>query len=294
MPTQSNLRGIALMVLATCVFVINDTFLKLATDGLPPFQSLFLRGVAASIWCVPLVLLTGNGRFLPAVMDKWVLVRNLMELFGVLCFIVALANMPIANITALGQVAPMLLLLGMSLIYGEKIGAIRLILIALGFLGAVLVAQPSLDGVSFYAILGFGKAVGTALRDIVGRKVAAAIPGPVVALGAVLVVMVGALVAHLLFEQWIAPTVEHYLLLLGAGLFLTIGHLCIFLAYRQGATSAVAPFFYMFTVWAVISGLVVFGTFPNAVAISGIALILLSGVAIVLLDERRRRLMVTA
>lgn len=294
MPPQSNLRGIALMVLATCVFVINDTFLKLATDGLPPFQALFMRGVAASLWCVPLVLLTGNGRFLPALVDKWVLARNLMELFAVLCFIVALANMPIANITALGQVAPMLLLLGVAVVYGEKIGSLRLVLIALGFLGAVLVAQPSLDGVSSFAILGFGTALGTALRDIVGRKVPARIPGPVVALSAILVVMVGALVAHLWSEDWIAPSGDHYLLLLGSGFFLTIGHLCIFLAYRQGATAAVAPFYYMFTVWAVISGLVVFGTFPNAMAVAGIVLILGSGVVIVLLDERRRRLTMVA
>src|SRR5690606_28303107 len=137
----SNLRGIALMVLATCAFVVNDTFLKLATDGLPPFQSLFLRGVGASIWCVPLLLVTGNLRRLPQVVDRWVLARNAMELLAVLCFVVALANMPIADITALTQVAPMLLLIGVSVIYGERIGAVRMVLIGLGFVGAILVAQ---------------------------------------------------------------------------------------------------------------------------------------------------------
>ena len=48
-PSTSNLRGIALMVLATGVFVTNDTFMKLATEGLPPLQVLFLRGVSATI-----------------------------------------------------------------------------------------------------------------------------------------------------------------------------------------------------------------------------------------------------
>ncbi|HEV7278559.1 MAG TPA: DMT family transporter [Devosiaceae bacterium] len=290
----SNLRGIALMVLATCAFVVNDSFLKLVTDGLPPFQSLFLRGVSAAIWCVPLLLVTGNLRRLPQVGNRWVLARNSMELFAVLCFIVALANMPIADITALTQVAPMLLLIGVSIVYGERIGALRMVLIGLGFVGAVLVAQPGGAGVSPYAVLGFGTALGTALREIIARKVPAAIPGPVVATSAVLVVMVGALAAHLLFEQWVMPDGRHLLLLLASGFFLTIGHLTIFLAYRNGTTAAVAPFFYMFTVWAVISGLVVFGTFPNALAIAGILLILGSGVVIVTLDERRRRLTVVA
>jgi drug/metabolite transporter (DMT)-like permease len=294
MHPKSNLRGIALMIAATCVFVINDTFLKLATEGLPAFQVLFMRGIAASLWCVPLVILTGNGRAIGQVADKWVLARNSMELLAVLCFIVALKNMPIADITALGQISPMLLLIGTGLIYGERIGAPRMALIGVGFLGAIMVAQPSGAGVSPYALLGFGLAIGSALRDIVGRKVAANIPGPVVALSAILVVMLGALAAHLLFEQWVMPETRHLLYLLGSGFFLTIGHLCIFLAYRHAATGAVAPFLYMFTVWAVISGLMVFGTFPNALAVGGIALILGSGVIIVLLDERRRRLMVVA
>jgi drug/metabolite transporter (DMT)-like permease len=290
----SNLRGIALMVLATCVFVINDSFLKLATDDLPPFQALFLRGVGASVWCVPLVLLTGNRGRLPKVIDRWVLARNAMEMLAVLCFVVALANMPIADITALVQMAPMLLLIGVSLIYGEKVGPLRMALIAVGFIGALLVAQPGSASVSPFAVLGFGAALGTALRDIVARKVQATIPGPVVALSAVLVVMTGALVAHLVAEEWVAPQWRHVWLLLGSGFFLTIGHLCIFLAYRHGATAAVAPFFYMFTVWAVISGLLVFGTLPNLLALAGMALILGSGVVIVLLDERRRRLTVVA
>jgi drug/metabolite transporter (DMT)-like permease len=59
------------------------------------------------------------------------------------------------------------------------------------------------------------------------------------------------------------------------------------LAYRLGRTAAVAPFFYSFAIWAVLSGLLVFGALPNALALAGIALIVASGVAIVLLDQRR-------
>jgi drug/metabolite transporter (DMT)-like permease len=75
---------------------------------------------------------------------------------------------------------------------------------------------------------------------------------------------------------------------------LSLGHLLIFQSYRTGATGAVAPFYYLFSVWAVLSGLFVFGTFPNTMAIAGIGLILVSGVSVVLLDERRRRLLVLA
>ena len=66
------------------------------------------------------------------------------------------------------------------------------------------------------------------------------------------------------------------------------------MSYRVGPTGMVAPFYYTFTVWAVLSGLVVFQQFPNALAIAGIALVVASGLTIVALDERKRRMTVVA
>ncbi len=293
-PVSSNLRGIALMVLATFSFVTNDTFLKLATEGLPPIQVLFMRGISGTLWCIPLILVTGNGPKLAGMADRWVLLRNTLELIAVLFFIIALANMPIADITALGQVAPMLLLIGVSFFYGDKIGPVRMVLIALGFVGALLVAQPGGSGFSVFTVFGFLSALATAGRDLVGRKVPGHIPSLVVAFCTLVLVMVGAGIATLIVEDWINPTWRHIWLLAGSGFFLTLGHTFIFMSYRTGATGAVAPFYYMFTIWAVISGLVVFQTLPNLLAIAGMVLILASGVTVALLDERRRRLLITA
>jgi drug/metabolite transporter (DMT)-like permease len=290
----SNLRGIAFMAIATGVFSTNDVLMKLATTGLPPYEVLFIRGVMASLLMLPFILLSGNGKHLRHVVDKWVLIRNSFEFMAVLCFIVALANMPIADLSALGQISPMLLLLGVSIVYREKIGVRRMALITLGFAGALLVAQPGLKGFSPYMVLGFLCAMGTAARDIAGRKIGTNIPAPIVAYATLLLVMVGAGIVHFTFEDWVMPTPRHLMLLAGSGFFLSLGHLFIFLSYRNGATGAVAPFYYLFSVWAVLSGFFVFGTFPNNLALVGIALIVASGVSVVLLDERRRRLNVLA
>jgi len=282
------LRGIAFMVLSTGFFSANDAFMKLSTVGLPPFEVVFLRGVMGSLWALPVVLLTGNGPALPHIVNRWVLLRNCFELMAVLCFVVALANMPIADLAALGQISPMLLLIGVALLYRDPIGWVRALLIAIGFIGAICVAQPGANGISLFAVLGLGCAVGTAFRDIAGRKVSPAIPTLVVAYGTLLLVMVGAGIAMLSFEHWVVPDGQHLLFLACSGLLLSLGHYFIFLSYRTGATAAVAPFYYMFAIWAVCSGALVFGTFPNALALIGIVLIVLSGVAVVLVDIRKR------
>ena len=282
------------MVIATCSYVINDTLMKLATEGLPPYEVLFLRGCAGLIWGVPLMLVLGYGRQLPLVFERRVLARNLAETAAILCYVVALANMPIADASALGQITPLLVLLGASILFREKIGGVRMALIGVGFIGAIMVAQPTMQGISIYAVLALANAVLCAVRDLAGRRIAAEVPGMIVAMSAIIVVLIGAGAMHLATEQWVAPQAHHLLLLAGAGLFLIFGHFFIFMAYRVGPTGVVAPFYYFFPFWAVLSGLVVFGQFPNLLAISGIVLVVAAGLTIVLLDERKRRLVPVA
>jgi drug/metabolite transporter (DMT)-like permease len=282
------------MAAGTGAFVINDSMMKLATVGLPPLQVLFMRGVAATLWCLPLVLLLGYRRQLHRVFDAWVLTRNGFELAAVMLFVIALARMPIADITAIGQITPLVFILGMGLLMRERIGWGRTGLIALGFVGALLVAQPSGQGISFYALLGFASAVLCAARDIAGRRVPQDVPGWILAFCAILLVMAGAGITSALTEHWIMPQLDHVALLIGAGFFLMFGHFCLFTAYRVGDAATVAPFYYMFSVWALISGAIVFQSLPNTPALIGIACILASGVLIVLIDGRRRRLLTAA
>ena len=290
----ASIRGPLFMIVSTGSYLVNDTMMKLATAGLPSYEVLFLRGVAAALWGFPLLFLLGYGKQIPLIFDGHVLRRNLLELAAILCYVVALANMQIADSTALGQITPLLMLVGSSILFGERIGGQRMALIGLGFIGALMVAQPTMQGISVYALLAPGNAALSAARDLAGRRVSAEVPGMIVAISAVVVVLIGAGAAHLASERWVMPEARHLLLLAGAGLFLIFGHFFIFMAYRVGPTSAVAPFYYCFTVWAVISGLLVFGQFPNALAVCGILLVVASGLTIVSLDQRRRRLTVVA
>lgn len=290
----SSIRGPLCMLTATLSYVINDTMMKMATEGLPPYEVLFLRGVAALLWGMPMLFLLGYRSQMHLMFEPRVLTRNGFELIAILCYVVALANMPIGDASALGQITPLLVLLGVSLLFGEKIGGIRIALIMLGFAGALLVAQPTMQGISIYAVLALSNAVFCAARDIAGRRVAGHIPGMIVAISAVIVVLVGAGAAHLLSESWVTPGPRHLMLLVGAGLFLIFGHFFIFMAYRIGPTGVVAPFYYTFTLWAVISGVIVFNELPNMLALCGIALVVAAGLTIVMLDERRRRLTLVA
>ncbi len=289
MAEQSNLRGIGAMLLATGAFVANDSCMKLALSDAPPLQVLIMRGIAACLWCLPILLILGHGRDLPKVFNRWVALRSLCEVFAILSFILALNEMPIADITAIAQIAPLLVLLGIWLFFGDRIGMLRLALIGVGITGALLVAQPGSEAASPMAILGFFTALGAAGRDIVTRKVPPGTPALIVTFSTLLIVMLCATVGSFAFETQVAPTFRHAWLMAIAGFFLMCGHLFVFLAFRIGEARVVAPFNYSFMIWAGLSGLLIFNEVPNALAIAGMALIMLAGLAVIALENRTRQ-----
>lgn len=289
MKGSHNPGGIAAMLAATASFVAGDSFMKLVTEDLPPFEVLFLRGIAASLACGVLLALRGEWRAIGAVLDGRTLLRAASETLSTLCYILALARMPIADVIAILQTAPLILILAAAFLLREKIGPARVALVLLGFAGAVMVAQPSTAGISSAALFAFASALLVAARDLFGRGVPDRIPVTIVTFVTTLLVMAAAGATSFAAEAWTAPTDRHLAFLAAAGLFVTLGHTGLLAAYRLGRTGVIAPFFYSYALWGLASGLIVWHALPNPVAIAGIVLIALSGVAIVLLDQRRGR-----
>jgi drug/metabolite transporter (DMT)-like permease len=287
MPRPSVIGGIVAMLAATAAFVAGDSFMKIVTEDLPPFEVLFLRGIVASIFCIGLVIVRREGSIVSGILDIRSLLRAVCEALSTLCYIVALARMPIADVVAILQTAPLILIIGAALVLREKIGLTRVFLALIGFAGAVMVAQPAASGFSAAAPFAFGAAFLVAARDLVGRGIASRIPVTVVTLTTTIMVMAVAGTMSLAFEDWVPPSGYNIAFLASAGLFVTLGHGGLLLAYRLGSTASIAPFFYSFALWGVVSGLIIWAELPNALALAGIALIVASGVVLVMADQRR-------
>src|SRR3984957_59013 len=287
MRRTSNLGGVAAMLAGTGSFVVCDSFMKLVTVDLPPFEVLFLRGVAASIACGLLLVVLGDWRVISSALHPRALLRAAGETLSVLCYIVALARLPIADVIAILQTAPLIFLLAVPFVLRERAGAARVALALVGFAGAFLVAQPGSAGISPAALFAFASALLIAARDLVGRGVPARIPVMVVTFATNAMVMVVAGLMSLGLESWRPPADWHLAFLGFAGLFVSLGHVGLLLAYRLRPAGRGGALFYHFVLWGVVAGVVVFGVLLNAVALAGIALIAGSGGAIMLLDQRR-------
>jgi S-adenosylmethionine uptake transporter len=281
-PAGAVLRGIGLMSLATLMFAANDTLLKLATQDLSPINAMFYRGVGAVLWSVPLLLVMRQAPDLRKIANPWVLLRNVLHLGSVFCFMSALQHLPLGDLVALGQLSPALLIVGVAGVFGERIGRLRTVFVVLALAGALLLAQPGQGGFSFYVLFGVGSALLGATRDLIGRQIPLAIPVLLVVISNLLFEVLGAAAISTATGQWMVPAPLPLALLAGSALFLVIGHNLFFLSYRVGSIGRVAPFYYLYPVWSFLSGVLVFHDRLSVSGIAGIGLIVASGVAIVL------------
>jgi len=87
-------------------------------------------------------------------------------------------------------------------------------------------------------------------------------------------------------DAWKAPTFWHVTMTFGAGLMMMLGHHFTLLAYRNASAQAVAPFYYSFMIFAVVIGYFLFGDRPNVLSITGMLIIIASGLVILTFERK--------
>ncbi|PZF75771.1 EamA/RhaT family transporter [Aestuariivirga litoralis] len=289
MTSHNTLRAILAMVVSMGSFVASDSCMKLAMEHAPLFELMLMRGLVSLTVCLGLILALGQAGSIRRMFDKWLVARGVLETIANLSFIFALGFIAIADLTAIVQTCPLFVLLGAWAFRGEHLGGQRLFLILVGIAGAMLVAQPGSGAVSPLASLAFITAIASAIRDLLTPNVPKGMPPLVAALTVITVLTLTGLAGMLAVEAPVMPGPREILLMVVSGTMAVAGHLLLYLTYRLGEARTVAPFMYTLTIWAVLSGLVIFGEVPNRLAIAGMLLVALAGLAIIWLDGRQRK-----
>src|SRR5262245_44927246 len=265
------------MAIAMASFVSNDTFMKLLSHELSVGTLVFWRGVFATfILFVTLSL----GRTLPHIRmaaSPKVLLRSLNDGIATILFMAALAHMPIANLTSINHAAPLVATALAAIFLKEQVGWRRTTAILVGFVGVLLIARPSSGSFDRYALMGVGVCFGVALRDILTRRIPSSVPAPVVAFANSFLVTLAALVVALMEGGPEIPRGHQLLYIIAASMFLSLGYLFMVQTLRYADVSASAPIRFTGVLWALLSGILVFGEFPTQLALAGIVLIVGSG-----------------
>jgi drug/metabolite transporter (DMT)-like permease len=284
----NNIRAITAISLAMASFACGDTLMKLASASLPTSQLLFIRGSIVFAVSLGFAFFTGALRELRHVFERAMIGRVVGDVGGGWFFQTALARLPYADVTAIGQLSPMMLTAASALFLGERVGWRRWTATAVGFLGILIIIRPGGSAFSWWALAGIASVVCTSLRDLSTRGINRRVPAILIMTLSAGAVTVAAL-AVAPFSNWQWPDQALMVKLSGAAIFSLLGQLGIIIAMRTGEVSAVVPFRYMIILFSITSSVLVFGHWPDAVTFLGIAIVVGAGLYTFYREQKLRR-----
>lgn len=291
MALSDNSRGILLMCGSMLGFTLNDTLMKAVTaDGMPLFQAIMLRGLVSTIGLFLIASQNPGGLQLsPKGKDlKLLSWRTVGEVLSTVSFLLALTHMPLANLSAIMQSLPLAVTLSAALLLKTPLGLPRLAAIVMGFVGVLTIIRPGAADFDRWSMLGLASVSCVVLRDLTTRSFSRDLPSTTGAIWASTAVTVMG-TAGTVVEGWHPTGLRALGETCGAAGFLIIGYLCAIKVMRVGDLSVVAPFRYTSLLFAIILGWALFGTLPDHMTLIGGAIVVASGIYM-LMHERKRRL----
>lgn len=280
------LKGIALGFAAYAVFSCGDAAIKALGGALPIFEIVFFVTLFAAI-AVPFNRPAGERWRDVFRMDRPVLVllRAASGTIGGILGVTAFTTLPLAEAYALIFLAPLFATLLSFLFLNEKVGWRRLLAVFVGLAGVLLVIRPGFRELLPGHFAALGVAGCSATTVIVLRVL-----GPTekrITLMSVAIVVPLALNGVLMLLDFQTPAPEDFIWLVMAGLLAGLGGILLMAATRLAPANRIAPGQYGQIVVAIVLGAVFFDEFPDALALAGIALIVISGLFTFLREEKR-------
>ena len=216
------------------------------------------------------------------------LARSLCLVVATLCFFGALRFLPLAEASAISFLAPMFAIVLSRPVLGERPTRARWIAAIVGFAGILILVRPG--SAVFHPATGLlaGAAISNALYQLLTRRLPNDSPHTTLFYSAL--VGTGLLSLGIPFVDVPAAFAwRDGFFLVMLGLLAGVGHWMLIAAYLRAPASLIAPFTYLQMIWATFYGWLVFGQLPDAVSAAGMAVIVASGVGLIV-HERRRTL----
>jgi len=297
MAQDKPLLGIFLMLGFCIVAPMGDAVAKLLGQSVPLGQLLFVRFAVQALILIPLVWATRRAWRMQGRVLWLTLLRTVLHIFGIGAMFTALQYLPLADAVAIAFVMPFIMLLLGKYILGEEVGARRLLACLVGFIGTLLVVQPSFAEVGWPALLPVVVAVNFAFFMLVTRQIAKQTDP--VGLQAVSGVMAICIMGPILLATQssgfgpltlIAPTTNEWSLLITIGVLGSLAHLLMTWSLRYAPSATLAPMQYLEIPVATIIGFLVFADLPNGLAALGICITIAAGLYIVLRERAIARM----
>ncbi|MDA0222918.1 MAG: DMT family transporter [Proteobacteria bacterium] len=287
------LLGILLM-LGFCILApFGDSLAKFLGSRVPLIQLLLVRFAIQALLLLPLVWLTGKTLTMNRRVMRLTTIRTILHILGSAAMYMSLRFLPLADAIAIAFMMPFILLVLGKTVLHEEIGSRRIIACIVGFVGTLLVIQPSFSSVGAPALLPLFVAVIFALFILVTRQVAKDVDpmvlqsvSGIIAVPILLVMLLVGVTFDIPESTLVWPVAFDGVLLIVIGIIGTGAHLLMAWSLRFAPSTTLAPMQYLEIPIATVFGWLIFKDLPNGMAAVGIAITVGAGLYVIYREQK--------
>lgn len=308
-----SLHGIALVAFGISIFSIQDVLIRSLSGGYSVVEIMFLRALVALLPMLVFVHLDGGLSTLLARPSWLLLLRGLCGVLSYSAYYMGLASLPLATVTAIFFISPLVVTLLSVVFLRETVGARRWIGVFIGFVGMLVIVQPwgqgAGAGMNWAMLLPVLAAVTYACSIMMTRKLGLRYTGASLAIYAMVTFLLASSLAGLafgdgrladesnaslgfLFRAWRWPEGLDLVKIIVCGGVAAVGFYCLSQGYRLAQASVAAPFEYIALPLAIAWGFGLWDEVPTVTTFLGIAMIVGGSLYVLQREAQRRRKLV--
>ncbi|MEI8177615.1 DMT family transporter [Aestuariivirga sp.] len=300
--TDNRALALACVLVGVGLASAQDAVVKYMSSGYPAYETLLFRCVGSLPVIAFLLWREGRGWSIATPLWRRVCLRGLILSAAYLCFVLAIAAIPIANAVAIYFTMPFFVAGLAGPLLHERVRFHRWLAIIAGFIGVLIMVRPGAGVFEPASLLALGSAMGYAVGQMLGRPLSQKVSPIVIATWQNFIYAGMALAIGIIFNSFdfghfthpslvflsrppMWPTAFDAIMLFGHGILAGTAMILFINAYRLAETNFVAPFEYSAMIWAVIYGIVLFGDFPDFWTWIGAGIVVVAGILMILRDR---------
>lgn len=278
-------QGVPAILIATFAMALTDAIIKLLSSGMVLWQIWILR----SALVLPVLYLAARGRvFGPGTL--WVALRSAALVAQYICLYAVLPLIDMALAGAAFYVAPFFILGLSALVLGNRVTARHWLAIATGFAGLLLIVKPFGAAFTPLILMPIAAAAFYAVAAILTRARCATVAPLAIAFWLNLACLAAGLAlgagrealpapdwASFITGPWHLMGLHDWAMIAALAALILVLSISLAQAYQSPRPELIAALDYVYMIFVVFWGYVVFAELPDLMTLSGIALIVNGG-----------------
>ena len=284
-------RGVLYMFMASFFFAIMGAFAKLSSDAMSSLEVVFFRNVFG-VLIIGYAVLKTPMRHVGG--KPWLLFfRGFMGFVALLAFFYNIAHIPLGDAMTFSKTSPIFTAILAWLFLEERMSKLGWLAVFVGFVGLVMITQPTGFGFSKTDFLGIFSGLGAALAYTSVKELKKFYDTRAIVLSFMGVGTAGPLLLMFISPYIHAPELDFALgtfvmpegvvwfYVLGMGAFATLAQVYMTRAYGASQAGVVGAVSYTNIVFSIGVGLMLGDALPDFITLFGIILIIISGILVV-------------